>query len=205
MNAVNSLGKNILLAAMGASMLSQVAFGDVIRFTSDNEGNIVIQGVAEENIDGDSGIEARWANEGRPFEKFTGAFMNFLDRARAAACAFPGLPSKVGFSLGIAQIKWTEKVFCANLPLDPNRLAAVSTRTALPRIEFAVPRSLHGVEEIADPVLRHARMEARGKFAEGVVNFFCKLPLRPEEIIVKIPPAVQLEWSVSLACQKISL
>jgi hypothetical protein len=149
------------------------------------------------NLDDFTGMAAQ-----PPLDKLAAALLRFVARSHELICDIPVSPSTVAFTFEVVQIQWSKKVLCqphARLVLQ-QALEDSRDESGTPGISFNFPKNLLNFSKFEDQFDRQKQLEAFQKFSSELVSFFCRMPVRPDELSLKVLPA-KVEWDISNACK----
>lgn len=134
-------------------------------------------------------------------EKLSTALMRLVARSTEFICDLPVSPSNVTLSIEVIQIQWSKKELCK--PQSRHALAqtiADDEESSDPQVTFKLPKNLLSFGNIKDYFDRQKQIEAFQNFSSELLSFFCKMPVRPDEVSLKAVPA-KVEWDISDACK----
>lgn len=158
------------------------------------------EGTPEETAEG-SGFREFAATT--PLDKLAAALLKFLARSHELICDIPLSPSQVAFTFEVVQVQWSKKVLCQAQARQALRQALEESdgNTGAPVVTFNFPKNLLDLSKFKDQFDRQKQMEAFQNFSAELVTFFCRLPVRPDELSLKVLPA-KVEWDISEACKQ---
>lgn len=193
--------------AAGLSTAEASAHNHKFELNVDTSGHLSVaqlrhahQSAEEEFVNRDGLTEAATTP---PIDKLAAALLNFLAQSHELICDMPLSPSQITVTFEVVQVQWSKKVLCQEQTRQilQQTLEHSGGDTRAPNITLRLPKNFLDLSGFKDQFDRQTRLQAFQTFSADLVTFFCRLPVRPDDLSLKVL-AAKVKWDISQACKQ---